>query len=127
MVLNTKIKRTEFGTNVILIALFAVTGALMLISAYGATCVAWDPAWYDRWIPMPPPDGTYMFAHIRNNLMLYQSFNVLTWVMAFVWIAVIWAFITNKTWGMIAAIGSSVVSFVLGLTLALYSDTKAFT
>ncbi|MHA2006740.1 MAG: hypothetical protein ACXABO_04335 [Promethearchaeota archaeon] len=125
--LKTKIKRFEFTTNIILIAFFAITGAIMLVSAYGATCVAWDPAWYDRWIPMPPPDGTYMFAHVRDNLLLYQASNIITWIFGIAWGGVIYGFLTARKWAYVSALASSVIGFIFGIVPALMSDTKAFT
>jgi magnesium-transporting ATPase (P-type) len=125
-VFKTKIKRFEFTTNIILIAFFAITGAVMLVSAYGAACVAWDPAWYDRFLPMPPP-GAYMFAHIRDNLLLYQASNIITWIFGFAWGGVIYGFLTARKWAFVSALASSAVGFIFGIIPALMSDTKAFT
>ena len=42
------IKRYEFGVNIMLLMFYAVTGGLMLLSAYGAICYTWDPFWMAR-------------------------------------------------------------------------------
>ena len=63
-----KIKRFEFTTNIILLAFFAMTGAIMLVSAYGAACITWAPAWLYRTYPAGPLTGTYMYAHIIDKM-----------------------------------------------------------
>jgi len=123
-----KIKRFEFTTNIILLAFFAMTGAVMLVSAYGATCITWDEVnWLFRTYPAGPLAGTYMYPYIIDNLFIYRLSNIMTWAFGFVWGFVIYSFLTARKWAYISALISSVVGFVFGIIPALLSDTKGGT
>ncbi|MHA1610425.1 MAG: hypothetical protein ACTSYU_00100 [Promethearchaeota archaeon] len=120
------LKRSQFSTTFVLIALFAVTAALQLLSAYGAVCVAWDPAWYNRTLP-PFAGGGFMFAYVHDNLLLFQVSNIITWLGVILWAVVIYLTLTQKKLAYWLALATSGISFVFGLIPALYADTKDFT
>lgn len=118
MVLKTTIKRHEFGTNVVLLALYAITGALLLLSAYGASCVAWAPC-------VPP--YSMVFPYVCPNKEIFQISNVLCWILTFGWGFVIYSVLTQRKWAYISALISSVLGFVAGIVPAIIADTKNFT
>ncbi len=122
-----KIKRFEFTTNIILLAFFAMTGAIMLVSAYGAACITWDPAWLYRTYPSGPLAGTYMYPYMIDNLIIYRASNIITWIFGFAWGFVIYSFLTARKWAYISALASSVIGFIFGIIPALLSDTKGGT
>lgn len=126
MVKKMTIKRSEFATNFVMIALYAVTGALMLLSAYGATCIAWNPG-YSVPIPIPPPPFDYriMAPYVFANPMIFQISNIITWVGAFAWGLVIYAVLTQKKWSYWLALGTSAVGFIFGLIPAVIADSYA--
>lgn len=126
MVKKMTIKRSEFATNFVMIALYAVTGALMLLSAYGATCIAWNPG-YSVPIPCPPPPFDYriMAPYVYNAPLIFQISNIITWVGAFAWGLVIYAVLTQKKWSYWLALGTSAVGFIFGLIPAVIADTYA--
>ena len=136
MVFKTRIKRFEFGITIMMLAMFAVVAGIMLLSAYGWTCVVTDPT---RWgvysggvfgggRPIPPYDYGYIaYTAYLTYGTLYQVFYGLTWVMTFVWAFVIYSFLTNRKWSYMLAIGTAVAGFVIGIILALMSDTNGFT
>jgi hypothetical protein len=109
-----------------MIALYAVTGALMLLSAYGATCIAWNPG-YSVPIPCPPPPFDYriMAPYVFDAPLIFQISNIITWVGAFAWGLVIYAVLTQKSWSYWLALGTSAVGFIFGLIPALIADTYA--
>ncbi|MFX0034900.1 MAG: hypothetical protein ACFE9I_04570 [Candidatus Hermodarchaeota archaeon] len=114
-----RIKRFEFGISIILLAFFAMAGAVMLLSAYGAACVAWGG--YDV---MP---YSMAFGYVADNLLLFQASNIITWIFGFVWGFVIYMYLTGKKWTYWAALATSAVGFIFGLIPALIADTKNFT
>lgn len=126
MVKKMTIKRSEFATNFVMIALYAVTGALMLLSAYGATCIAWNPG-YSVPIPCPPPPFDYriMAPYVFANPIIFQISNIITWMGAFAWGLVIYAVLTQKKWSYWLALGTSAVGFIFGLIPAVIADTYA--
>lgn len=126
MVFKTTIKRHEFGTNIVLIALYAVTGALLLLSAYGASCIAWDPVSRNTFLPFPPP-GRYLWQYAIDNLLIFQISNVLCWVLAFGWGFVIYSVLTQRKWSYTLALVCSVLGFVAGIVPAVIADTNNFT
>ena len=144
MVFKTRIKRSELIFNLIIIALFAVVASTQLLSAYGASCVAWDTSYWARTIPVPPghfltdppfnlppliSTMTIMFEPYAVFGTLYQAMNVLTWIMAFAWGFILYAYFTKWPWKRIFLMGIivSAIGFVSGLIPALLSDTNGFT
>ena len=123
MVNKTKIKRFQLSIDIILIAFFAMAASIMLASAYGAVCVTYN-------LPRaPPPPLTWfqMMPHVAAFNAIYVAANILTWVFAFVWGIVIWAFLTKKRWAHYAAVFTAVVGFISGIIPAILSDTGGFT
>ena len=133
--LKTKIKRYEFGVNVLVLILFAITAAVSLISAYGAACVAWDPTYWARVMygPSPPfPPGyimTIMFEYMGTFGPLFQVLNVVTWVTSFITAFMLYAYLTGflGKWIRYAAIINALIAFLAGLIPALIADTNGFT
>jgi hypothetical protein len=115
MVFKTKLKRYELGTNFFLVGLMAVTAAVQLLGAYGAACVAWDPARYEN------------MHYINDNLFLYQLSNAVSWITAFLWAFVIYSYLTNRKWAYLSAVGTSAAGFIFGIIPAVLSDTQNFT
>lgn len=106
-----KLKRNELTNTFVLIALFAVTAATQLLSAYGAMCSAWFPA--------------NLSPHIEANLFLYRFSNIVTWIGALFWGYVIYAVLTQKKGAYLMALITSFVSFVMGIIPAIISDTAS--
>ena len=126
MVYKTKIKRFQLSIDIILIALFAMAASIMLVSAYGATCITYNMA------AMGPPVPHNWWesasrAYFVNYAATYVGANILTWVFAFVWGIVIWAFLTKKRWAHWGAVFTATMGFLSGLIPAVLSDTKGFT
>ena len=118
-----KIKRNEFTTTLVVIALFAVTAALMLLSAYGAVCVAWDPLQTFAEMPSPPfPPGVLLWPYVVDNLLIFKISNIITWIGTFVWGWVIYATLTQKKGAYLTALITSIISFAMALTPALIAD-----
>jgi len=131
-VLKTKIKRYEFGINVIILVLFALAAAISLISAYGAACVAWDPTYWARpiYAPFPPfPIVAIMFEYMGTYGVLFQVMNVITWVTAFITAFLIYAYLTGFLGKYIwyIALGTILLAFIAGLIPAIIADTNGFT
>ena len=122
-----KLKRSQFTTTFVMIALFAVTAALQLLSAYGAMCIAWDPG--RAYPPMMPGPlaGTPMFPYVLENSLLFQISNIVTWLGVIAWGFVIYCVLTQKKPAFLLALITSFISFVLGLIPALIADTNTFT
>ena len=135
MVLKTKIKRYEFGINVIILVLFALAAGISLISAYGAACVAWDPTYWARIIYMPSPPfppgtiATIMFEYLGTYGVLFQIMNVITWVTSFITAFLIYAYLTGFLGKYIwyIALGTIFLAFLAGIIPAVIADTNAFT
>ena len=125
MVFKTKIKRFQFSIDIILIALFAMAASIMLVSAYGALCITFNLS-----APGPPGNTWWKMssrAYFVNYAATYVGMNILTWVFAFVWGIVIWAFLTKKKWAHWGAVFTAIIGFLSGLIPAVLSDTKGFT
>ena len=129
--LKTKIKRYEFGVNVLVLILFAITAAVSLISAYGAACVAWDTSWWAR--PMGP---RVMFAYLGPQVpggvevgVLFQAMNVITWVTSFITAFMLFAYLTGflGKWIWFVALANAFVAFIAGFIPAMIADTNGFT
>ena len=138
--LKTKIKRYEFGVNVLVLILFALTAAVSLISAYGAACVAWDVTYWAREVPIPPVHPWYaihgpgsimtiMFEYMGTFGVLFQVLNVVTWVSAFITAFLLYAYLTGFLGKSIryVAIINALIGFLAGLIPALIADTNGFT
>jgi len=134
-VFKTRLKRSELIFNIIILALFAVVASTQLLSAYGASCVAWDPSYWSREIiasgPMPPEGFimSIMWPYMTEFGLLFQVMNVLTWIMAFAWGFLLYAYFTKWPWKRIFLLGLivSLVGFISGLIPALIADTNGFT
>ena len=140
--LKTKIKRYEFGINVIVLILFALTAAVSLLSAYGGACVCWDPTrWgaitYAKSPPFPPGtiqriSYTYLLPQVPGGMPIgafFAALNVLTWVSAIFTAFLIYAYLTGflgkKIW--YVAIVNALIGFVAGVIPAVIADTNGFT
>jgi hypothetical protein len=129
-----KIKRYEFGVNVLVLILFAITAAVSLISAYGAACVAFDQTYWARQIlgPSPPfPPGyvmTIMFEYMGTFGYLFQALNIVTWVTSFITAFMLFAYLTGflGKWIRYVAIINALIAFLAGLIPALIADTNGF-
>ncbi len=134
MVFKTRIKRSELLFNIIILALFAVVASVQLLSAYGASCVAYDPSYWAREVVasgFPFPPGfilTVMFPYMAEFGMLFQVMNVFTWILAFAWGFLLYAYFTKWPWKriFIAGLIISALGFVSGLIPALIADTNGF-
>jgi len=120
-----KIKRNEFTTSLVVIALFAVTAALQLLSAYGAVCVAWDPLQTYAELGFPFAEGTLLWPAQIENLLLFKISNIITWIGTFAWGWIIYATLTQKKGAYLTALITSGISFVMGLIPALIVDLAA--
>jgi len=116
--------------NIIILALFAVTAATQILSAYGAMCVVWD---IPTGRPSPPfPVGETWFAamtHAATFSWIYQPSNIITWIVAFAYGFLIYAYLTKMAWKrfFIIAMVVTFVGFITGLLPAIVSDTAGFT
>ena len=116
-------KRSDISTTFVLVALFAVTAALTLLSAYGAICIAWDPFWLNR---ANPYTGALMYPYIVENEILYKASNIITWIGAFFWGYIIYTIFAQKKYAYLLALINSAVCFVMGIIPAMISQTKGF-
>ncbi|MFX0057566.1 MAG: hypothetical protein ACFE8J_04625, partial [Candidatus Heimdallarchaeota archaeon] len=139
---KTKLKRSEFGINIVLIILLAINAAIGLWSAYGAACVAWDTSWWGREmiIPLswdgtgPTPAHAYgrgflMFEYMIKFGTLFQVMNVITWVTSFLSAFLIYALLTKRFSFKVTYIAALVIiglGFIAGLLPALIADTNGF-
>jgi len=122
-VFKTRIKRSEFIFNIIILALFAVVASTQLLSAYGALCVVWD-------MPAPgPPGNTWGNATTIAWSWVYQPSNVITWIVAFAYGFLIYAYFTKMEWKrfFLIAMITALVGFITGLLPAMLSSTAGFT
>jgi hypothetical protein len=135
-VFKTRIKRFEFGTTIVMLAFMAVVAGIMLISAYGWTCVATDPSVWAEYRggkftpgpPIPPYDYGYIGYEWYGTFgTLIQVLYFITWGITAAWAVVIYAFLTNRKWAYWAALGTAAVGFVVGIIPALMADTNGFT
>jgi len=153
VVFKTRIKRSELIFNIIILALFAVVASTQLLSAYGAMCVAWDQSYWGREMLIAALDDcgdpnmmlilfggppfflqagdimTVMFPYMVEFGVLMQFMNVLTWICAFAWGFLLYAYFTKWPWKRIFLVGMIVagIGFISGLIPALIADTNGFT
>ncbi|MBY8979704.1 MAG: hypothetical protein KGD72_04890 [Candidatus Lokiarchaeota archaeon] len=123
MVFKTRIKRSELIFNLIVLALFAVTAATQLLSAYGAMCVVWD-------IPVNPMMSYWdIFGHAETFAWIYQPSNIITWIVAFAYGFLIYSYFTKMPWKrfFIIAMVVTFLGFITGLLPSIISDTSGFT
>jgi len=134
-VFKTRIKRTELIFNIIILTFFALTAGLQLLSAYGASCVVWDPSYWGREVlaPSPPfPPGwiaTIMFPYMVEFGLLFQIMNVFVWILGFAWGFLLYAYFTKWPLKRIFIVGMVVAAlgFVTGIIPAIIADTNGFT
>ena len=115
-----KMKRSDFSISFMMIALFAITAALQLLSAYGAICIAWDPYYRN------PPFSMIMFPYVAANELLFQISNIVTWIGAIFWGYIIYRAIAQKKGVWIMALFTSVISFAMGVIPAMIADSNNF-
>ncbi len=123
MVFKTRIKRSDFLFNIIVLALFAIAASTQLLSAYGALCTVWD-------FPRPgPPGSSFGNATTTAFSWVYQPSNILTWIVAFAYGLLIYFYLTKMPWKRFFLISIIVtgVGFLTGLFPAILSDTAGFT
>jgi len=146
-VFKTKIKRSEFGINIVLIILLAVNAAILLWSAYGGSCIAWDPSTWGEMMTIPSgfspflPPGTefgrgitmweFMFNPGTGTGFgwLQQVTNVMTWVTAFLMLFLIYALITKRFSFKITYLATLIVvgvAFIAAFLPHLNSVTNGF-
>jgi hypothetical protein len=132
------IKRYEFGVNIMLLMFYAVTGGLMLLSAYGAVCVAWGSHPINGyWISVPfgpRAPGMYSFTYVvainslgTSNLLLFQVSNILCWILSFSWGAAIYSQLTQRRVTPLLVLFNCVAGFLAGIFPAMIADTNNFT
>ena len=120
---KTRIKRSDFLFNIIVLALFAIAASTQLLSAYGAICTVWD-------FPRPgPPGSSFGNATTTAFSWVYQPSNILTWIVAFAYGLLIYFYLTKMPWKRFFLISIIVtgVGFLTGLFPAILSDTAGFT
>jgi hypothetical protein len=110
------IKRYEFGVNMLLIMFYAVTGGLMLLSAYGAICYTWNPAFLAR------RPAWYM-----DILDMYRICNIFCWILTFSWGITIYCQLTQRRITPLLVIFNSIAGFITGIIPAMSSDTDGGT
>jgi len=123
VVFKTRIKRSEFLFNIIVLALFAIVASTQLLSAYGAICTVWD-------FPRPgPPGSSFGNAVTTKFWWVYQPSNIITWIVAFAYGFLIYFYLTKMPWKwfFLIAMIVAVTGFITGLAPALLSDTTGFT
>lgn len=127
MVFKTRIKRSEFIFNIIVLALFAIVASTQILSAYGAICTVWD---LPRGPNAPgPPGATWGNDTVRGLSVLYQGSNIVTWIVAFAYGFLMYLYLTKMSWKrfFLIAIVVAFAGFITGLLPALASDTSGFT
>ena len=126
MVFKTRIKRSEFLFNIIVLALFAIVASTQILSAYGAICVVWD---LPRGPGFPMPGASWGNATVMGLKWIYQPSNVVTWIVAFAYGVLMYLYLTKMPWNrfFLIAMGVAIAGFITGLLPALASDTSGFT
>jgi len=124
--------------------MFALTAGLQLLSAYGASCVVWDPSYWGLVVPLPPTHPatgppwnlppfvstlTIMFPYMVEFGLLFQIMNVFVWILGFAWGFLLYAYFTKWPLKRLFIVGMVVAAlgFVTGLIPALIADTNGFT
>jgi hypothetical protein len=130
-VFKTRIKRVDFLFNVIVLALFAIVASTQILSAYGAICTVWD---FPRVSPvtgtMDGPGAGYFGNDVtRAWAFIYQPSNVITWIVAFAYGALMYLYLTKIRWNyfFLIAMVVAVTGFITGFLPAMLSDTDGFT
>lgn len=101
-----------------LIALFGVAAGVLLLCAYGSTCVQFRfSSMY--WSPM-------MFYWFPDFIVAYSITYFASWAIAFVWGFVIYSWLTQKRWAYVSALATSALGFIVQLIPAVISDTDGF-
>ena len=107
-------------------------------------CVAWDPTYWGRRVPIPPGSPftgppffltagvdtmTWMFNYLVEFGVLFQVMNVFTWIMAFAYGFLIYAYFTKWPWKRIFLLGVivTIVGFITGLIPGIIADSNGFT
>ena len=123
---KTRIKRSEFIFNIIVLALFAIVASTQILSAYGAICTVWD---LPRGPGFPIPNSTWGNDTVRALSWLYQPSNVVTWIVAFAYGVLMYLYLTKMPWKrfFLIAMAVALAGFITGLLPALASDTSGFT
>lgn len=116
--IKTRLKRFEFITNAIIIALFGVAAGVLLLCAYGSTCVQFrfSPAYWSM-----------MFTWFPDFIVAYSVTYFLSWAIAFVWGFVIYSWLTQKRWAYLSALITSAAGFIVQAIPGVISDTDGFT
>ena len=126
--IKTRLKRFEFITNAILIALFGVAAGVLLLCAYGSTCVQFNfqagagPPFFgaNYW-------DTFMGSWFPDFIVAYSITYFLSWAIAFVWGFVIYSWLTQKRWAYLSALITSAAGFIVQAIPGIISDTDGFT
>ncbi|MHA2390731.1 MAG: hypothetical protein ACXAEX_02080 [Promethearchaeota archaeon] len=119
-------KRFAFGFNILLIVLVAVATMVGTLSAWGASCVAWDEAYAHRsmFVPFPPPGRTILlFRYVADAYPTFQIMNILTWFAGGFGGVVIYALLTKRSWAYWGALICSAIGFISGVIPAVIADT----
>ena len=116
-----KIKRYEFGVISVLIALFAASAGISLVSAYGAACLAWQPALLEN------PPYSIAFGYVATYQTLFQAMNLITWITSFLIASLIFLILVKFKFAWELAVISAILGFIAGIIPAMIADTKGFT
>lgn len=125
MVFKTRVKRFEFIVNTILIALFGVAAGVLLLCAYGSTCIQFNLPGAP---PMPPYNGNWWngYTWFPDFIVAYSVTYFASWGISFFWGFVIYSWLTQKRWAYISALAASAAGFVAQMIPAIISDTDGF-
>ena len=131
MVFKTRVKRFEFITNTILIALMGVAAGVLLLCAYGSTCVQFGPSfspayWMHIWMDPPGRWINGPFWWFPDFIVAYSITYFASWAIAFVWGFVIYSWLKQKSFAYMAALITSAAGFLAQAIPGLISDTKGF-
>ena len=117
MVFKTRIKRSSFIINAMIITLMGVAAGTLLLTAYGSTCVQFR---------FSPVYWTMMFPHYPDFIVAYSITYFLSWILAFVWGLVIYWWLTQKRFAHIFALAVSGLGFIAQAIPGVLSDTGGF-
>jgi hypothetical protein len=125
VVFKTRIKRSGFIINIMMVTLFAVAAGVLLLCAYGSTCVQFDIGAP----PMPPFNGSWYnasFSYYPTFMAAYATTYFASWLIAFVWGVVIYFWLTQKRFAHLLAIVTSALGFIVQAIPGIISDTDGF-
>jgi len=124
-VFKTRLKRFEFITNTMLIALFGVAAGVLLLCAYGSTCIQFNLPGAP---PMPPFFGNWWnsYTWYSDFIVAYSVTYFASWAIAFFWGYVIYAWLKQKSFAYMAALITSAAGFIVQMIPAIISDTDGF-